>query len=91
MQKYDSSGIAEQLRSLSGWAHENDAIIKNFVFKNFSEAFAFLARVALVSEQLDHHAEWSGVYNKVTLRLRTHDADGVTDKDFKFAQKVEEF
>ena len=61
-----------------------------FKFKDFSEAFAFMTRVALVAEKMDHHPEWTNVYNKVEIRLSTHDAgDMVTDKDRKLAAAID--
>lgn len=81
--------IQARLDELPGWQYDGVYIHKSFVFGDFSEAFAFLTRVALISEVLNHHPDWSGVYNKVTLKLRTHDADGITDKDINFAGRVE--
>ena len=90
MKKYTASEIIVQLKSLDGWALEDNFIVKTFVFKDFSEAFGFMARVALISEIIAHHPDWSGVYNKVTLKLCTHDVGGITDKDFDFAARVEQ-
>lgn len=87
--KYTTSEIAFRLNSLDGWKQEGDFIVKTFVFKDFSEAFGFLGRVGLISEVIAHHPDWSGVYNKVTLKLTTHDVGGITDKDFDFAERVE--
>ena len=81
--------IQARLDELRDWQYDGVHIHKSFVFGDFSEAFAFLTRVALIAEKLNHHPDWSGVYNKVTLKLRTHDADGITDKDFNFARRVE--
>lgn len=91
MQKYEIEAILLKLKTLSGWEYKAGFLEKNYKFRDFSEAFAFLTRIALLSETLGHHPDWSGVYNKVTLRLRTHDADGITDKDFEFAQKADSF
>jgi 4a-hydroxytetrahydrobiopterin dehydratase len=72
------------------WTEENNQLNKNFVFKNFSEAFAFMTRVALIAEKMNHHPEWSNVYNKVSIHLCTHDAgDTVTDKDRKLAAAID--
>lgn len=70
---------------------ENRAMKKVFMFKNFSEAFAFMTRVAMKAEQLNHHPEWFNVYNKVEVRLTTHDAGGLTDKDVKLATAMDKF
>lgn len=90
MKKYSAAEVAIRLNSLEGWKQEGDFIAKNFIFKDFNEAFGFISRVALISEQQAHHPDWSGVYNKVTLKLTTHDVGGITDKDFDFAQRVEQ-
>ena len=68
------------LGSLDGWGYDAtaDALARDIKFKDFSEAFAFMTRVALLAEAAGHHPEWSNVYNRVSIRLRTHDADGVT-------------
>ncbi len=68
------------------WKEEKNTLYKKFDFKNFSEAFAFMTRVALAAEKMDHHPLWTNVYNKVEIWLSTHDAgDIVTDKDRKLA------
>lgn len=87
----NADAVRNTLEPLSGWSGDEAAIQKDFVFADFSEAFAFLTRIALLSEKMNHHAEWSGVYNKVSLRLSTHDAGGVTDKDVKMARAIEGF
>ena len=72
------------------WKEENNTLYKKFEFKNFSEAFAFMARVALVAEKMDHHPLWTNVYNKVELWLSTHDAgDVVTIKDRNLADAID--
>jgi 4a-hydroxytetrahydrobiopterin dehydratase len=73
---------------LSGWSAVTgrDAIAKTYKFADFNAAFGFMARVALVAEKLDHHPEWSNVYNRVEVVLTTHDAGGVTQKDIDLAR-----
>lgn len=72
------------------WTEENNSLQQTFTFKNFSESFAFMTRVALLAEQHDHHPEWSNIYNKVTIILRTHEAGNtVTDKDKKLAEAID--
>ena len=74
-----------------GWKEENNKLYKKFQFKNFSEAFSFMTRVALAAEKMDHHPLWTNVYNTVEIWLNTHDAgDVVTDKDRKLAKKIDE-
>jgi 4a-hydroxytetrahydrobiopterin dehydratase len=78
------------LRKLPGWSavSDRDAIARTFIFKDFNEAFGFMARVALVAEKSDHHPEWSNVYKKVEVLLSTHDAGGVTAKDIALAEAM---
>ena len=72
------------------WKEENKALHRSFEFKDFSEAFAFMTRGALAAEKMNHHPEWKNVYNKVTIKLNTHDAgDIVTDKDHKLAKIID--
>lgn len=72
------------------WEEKNNTLCRKFEFKDFSEAFAFMARVALAAEKMDHHPNWSNVYNKVEISLNTHDAgDIVTDKDRELAKKID--
>jgi len=72
------------------WKEENNTLYKKFTFKNFSEAFAFMTRVAIEAEKMDHHPQWTNVYNKVEIWLNTHDAgDIVTDKDRMLAKKID--
>jgi 4a-hydroxytetrahydrobiopterin dehydratase len=84
------TGNARQaaLAKLSGWSEVEgrDAISRKFTFKDFSEAFGFMARAALMAEKLDHHPEWFNVYNEVTLA--THEAGGVTERDVQLAQEM---
>ena len=72
------------------WKQVEDALVAELVFKNFVDAFAFMTDVAVLAEKHDHHPEWSNVYNRVTIRLTTHDAGNqVTDKDRKLAEAIE--
>jgi 4a-hydroxytetrahydrobiopterin dehydratase len=81
-------GAQAALARLDGWAvpQDRDAIVKTFKFADFNAAFAFMTRVALMAEKLDHHPEWFNVYNRVEVTLATHDADGVTELDVNLAQ-----
>lgn len=76
---------------LKGWTpvEGRDAIEKSFRFKNFSEAWGFMTRVALAAEKLDHHPEWFNVYNRVDIVLTTHDCDGLSARDVSLAKKIE--
>jgi len=72
------------------WEEKNNTLYKKFEFKDFSAAFAFMTRVALAAEKMDHHPLWTNVYNKVEIWLSTHDAgDIVTDKDRKLSAKID--
>lgn len=81
--------IVEALSRLDGWTREGNAIGRAFEFRDFSEAFGFLARVALLQEQADHHAEVHAVYNRVRLTLTTHDSGGVTARDIDLAARID--
>ena len=79
------------LAELSGWAEASgrDAIAKKFTFKDFNQAFGFMARAALVAEKMDHHPEWFNVYKTVEVTLSTHDAGGVTELDVELAEAMD--
>lgn len=73
------------------WEEINNKLTKDFEFKDFKEAFAFMTKVAALAEELKHHPEWSNTYNKVTIKLSTHDAgDIVTEKDKELAKRIDE-
>jgi 4a-hydroxytetrahydrobiopterin dehydratase len=71
-------------------ALDKDAIRREFKFADFSEAWGFMTRVALLAEKFDHHPDWSNVWNKVRIELTTHDAGGLSDKDVRLAQAIDE-
>ncbi len=72
------------------WTEKNDKLVKTFEFNNFVEAFGFMTKVAIIAEKMDHHPNWSNVYNKVSIELNTHDAGGiVTDKDRELAKAID--
>ena len=73
------------------WKEENNRLVRTFKFKDFKEAFGFMTQVALVAEKMDHHPNWSNVYNTVTIELTTHDAGNVvTEKDRKLAKAIDQ-
>jgi 4a-hydroxytetrahydrobiopterin dehydratase len=90
-QKLTGDGRKAALAKLSGWSEVSgrDAISRKFVFRDFNEAFGFMARAALVAEKLDHHPEWFNVYKTVEVTLSTHDAGGLTELDVKLAQAMD--
>jgi len=92
-EKLGKDAIAEALAGLEGWtlATDGGSIKRTFTFKNFSEAFAFMTRVALAAEKMDHHPEWFNVYKTVDVMLNTHDAGGLTALDFELARKMNRF
>lgn len=91
IEKLSEAERDESLRTLGGWVYDQaaDAIERAFRFKDFSEAFAFMARVALAAEKAGHHPDWSNSYNTVTIRLSTHDAGGLSAKDIALAKAID--
>ena len=86
-------GADKALEQLSGWARaqgDRDAIARTYRFADFNAAFGFMTRVALKADKMDHHPEWSNVYNRVEVLLTTHDADGVTALDIELARFMDE-
>ena len=81
-------GAEAALAKLPGWtaAEGRDAIVRSYRFKDFNAAFGFMSRVALLAEKMDHHPEWSNVYDRVEVLLATHDAGGVTGTDLEMAR-----
>lgn len=90
LEKLSEDDLATWLAALPGWALARDgaAIARTFEFRDFSEAFAFMTRVAFLAEGQDHHPEWSNVYNRVTIELTTHDAGGLTHRDTRLAKAI---
>jgi len=82
---------AEALDGLPDWDYDEsrDAITRSFAFKDFVEAFGFMARVALLAEKADHHPEWSNVWNRVEILLTTHDAGGLSHRDIDLAEAID--
>lgn len=82
---------AEALEALPDWDFDDarDALTRSFVFADFSEAFAFMARVALLAEKQDHHPEWSNIWNRVDILLTTHDAGGLSARDVTMAEAID--
>jgi 4a-hydroxytetrahydrobiopterin dehydratase len=91
MTKLSPEEINAGLNKLNSWSYKDNYIDKNFVFEDFNEAFGFMSRIALLSEKLQHHPDWSNVYNKVNIRLSTHDAGGITELDITMAAKIDAY
>lgn len=87
-EKLNAEDTSHEVASLDGWsmAEGREAIEKQFAFKTFNEAFAFMAQAALKAEKMDHHPEWFNVYNRVDVTLATHDAGGITMLDIELAK-----
>jgi len=71
------------------WAIDNEKLHKEFRFANFIEAFGFMTRLAIIAQEMNHHPEWSNVYNRVVIDLTTHEAGGISSLDFELAEKIE--
>jgi len=89
MSKLSEETIAEKLKSLEGWEYTDNCLATTFEFKNFKEAFTLMTRIAFECEEMQHHPDWTNVYNQLEIRLNTHDAGGVTEKDFQLAEIIE--
>lgn len=89
-QKLSDAEIAAELAKLPGWSVASGKLHREFTCQDFSEAFGKMARVALAAEKMDHHPDWSNVWNKVTVDLVTHSSGGITQLDFALARKIQE-
>ena len=87
--KLTMSQIENKISTLAGWIVRDDRLHKQYQFDSFIEAFGFMSSVALVAESMNHHPEWSNVYNRVIIDLTTHDSGGISDLDFEFAERVD--
>jgi 4a-hydroxytetrahydrobiopterin dehydratase len=90
MKKLSAEEIEKKLLHFPEWEYYENAIHAEFEFENFKDCFGAMSRIAFECEALNHHPEWTNVYNVLTISLSTHDANGVTDKDFKLAKAIEE-
>ena len=87
--KLSENELDETVRAMNGWELEDGKLKKSFRFSNFAQAFGFMTRIALEAEKMNHHPDWSNVYNTVTIKLSTHDAGGITDYDIKLAKVID--
>ena len=95
MKQFTSNQIDRNVKKLNDkldhcWNIKQGKLAKQFKFSNFVEAFEFMKKVAVLAENLNHHPEWSNVYNKVSIELTTHDAGGLTQLDFDLAANIEQ-
>ncbi len=88
-EKLSSDEIERRLGELDGWTLVDGKLHKDYRFSSFVQAFAFMSGVALTAEAMNHHPEWFNVYNRVSIDLITHDAGGVSEKDFELAAKAD--
>ncbi|MGC9393631.1 MAG: 4a-hydroxytetrahydrobiopterin dehydratase [Anaerolineae bacterium] len=89
IQKASDEEIQTFIKQYNSWSVENDKLHREYVFDNFVQAFGFMTQVALIAERADHHPEWFNVYRKVIIDLSTHEASGITERDFDLARKME--
>lgn len=80
--------VRRHLESLPGWSLRDQKLHRDFKFVDFVEAFGFMAKAAIIAERMNHHPEWSNVYNRVSVDLTTHDAGGVTENDVRLADAL---
>jgi 4a-hydroxytetrahydrobiopterin dehydratase len=88
IEKLEPAIIEQKLAELAEWDLKNNKLYRHFVFESFVEAFGFMSQVALLAESMNHHPEWSNVYNRVDIFLTTHDAGGISALDFTLAEKI---
>jgi len=91
MNPIDPTTLSTRMEALPGWKldEEQRAISRSFRFQDFAQAFGFMSQMAIVSEKMDHHPEWFNVYNRVEVRLTTHDANGLTARDLDWATRAD--
>jgi 4a-hydroxytetrahydrobiopterin dehydratase len=92
MKRIDAAALPQQLALVPQWRYDaarGGTITREFKFDDFVQAFGFMTRVALLAEKADHHPEWSNVYNRVTIVLTTHDAQGLSARDIELARKID--
>jgi 4a-hydroxytetrahydrobiopterin dehydratase len=92
MKRIDAAALPQQLALVPQWRYDaarGGTITREFKFGDFVQAFGFMTRVALLAEKADHHPEWSNVYNRVTIVLTTHDAQGLSARDIELARKID--
>ena len=87
--KLNDEEVQSRLENLPDWGLDQGKLYRHFVFGSFSEAFGFMTQVALLAETLNHHPEWSNVYDRVEIHLTTHDAGGISERDFELARRIE--
>ncbi len=90
VERLSDPDLAQRLHELPGWRIQAGKLYREFRFRNFAEAFAFMTQSALIAESMNHHPEWFNVWNRVVVELVTHDADGITELDLRLAARMSE-
>lgn len=90
MSKLPENQIKEMLKDLDGWEYSDNALHTTIEFSDFKDCFSVMTRIAFEAEKLNHHPDWSNVYNKLNITLTTHEAGGLTEKDFFLAQIIDD-
>lgn len=90
MKALTESEILTLLENFNGWEYHDQAIHTSLEFENFKDAFSVMTRIAFEAEKMNHHPDWSNVYNMLNISLSTHDADGVTNQDFELAKIIDD-
>ncbi|HEX9319313.1 MAG TPA: 4a-hydroxytetrahydrobiopterin dehydratase [Nitrososphaeraceae archaeon] len=88
-ERLDEKKLQEEVNKLEGWAVKQGRLSKSFKFPNFVKAFGFMTQVAIEAEKMDHHPDWTNVYNQVEINLVTHDAKAITTNDLRLANIIE--
>ena len=89
LEKLSMNKVEESLNNIEEWMLKDEKLFREFKFQTFIQAFGFMSSVAILAEQQNHHPEWSNVYNKVRIYLTTHEAGGITEKDFLLAEAID--
>lgn len=89
MKKLTEIEITDKLKEIDGWEYNDNAIHTTFEFSDFKDTIVVMNRIAFEAEALQHHPDWTNVYNKLQISLTTHDAGGITSKDFKLAKAID--
>lgn len=90
MKKLTELQVRSKLKELDSWEYQDESLTTSFEFKDFKDAFSVMTRIAFEAERLNHHPNWFNVYNQLDISLSTHDAGGVTEKDFELAKIIDE-
>jgi 4a-hydroxytetrahydrobiopterin dehydratase len=88
-ERLTSQQLEEGLATLDGWQVSEDKLFRQLEFKDFVAAFGFMTRVALIAQSMDHHPDWTNVYNRVAIHLHTHDSGGITKRDLELAARID--